>query len=237
MERPASSQYNVRIREIPSSERPRERLRDLGAAALSTPELLAIVLRTGSAQQSALGLATSLLAHHGGLNGLARLSHSDLIREKGVGAAKAAELQAAFQLALRLRNLDPEERAVIASPADVQLLLGHEMALFDQEHLRVILLSSRNQVMAVSEVYKGSVGQALIRPAELFRDAIRQNAPAIVLVHNHPSGDPSPSPDDVAMTKRIAEAGKLLDIELLDHVIIGDHRFVSLKQLGLGFSS
>ncbi len=233
---PSSSEYNVRIREIPASERPRERLRDLGAAALSTAELLAIILRTGSARQSVLNLASSLLARHGGLGGLARLSFADLVRERGVGEAKAAELQAAFQLALRLNALQPEERPYVRSPADVDALLGGEMALLDQEHLRVLLLNTRNQVLAVTEVYKGSVSTALVRPAELFREAVRQNAPSVILVHNHPSGDPSPSPDDVVMTKQAVEAGKILAIELLDHVIIGDRRFASLKQLGLAFA-
>ena len=236
MERSTSGKYNVRIREIPSSERPRERLRDLGASALSTAELLAIILRTGSAQQSVLNLASSLLARHGGLGGLARLSFADLLRERGVGEAKAAELQAAFQLALRLNALQPEERPIVGSPADVNALMGGEMTLLDQEHLRVLLLNTRNQVMAVTEVYKGSVSSALVRTAELFREAVRQNAPCIILVHNHPSGDPSPSPDDVVMTKAAVEAGKLLGIDVLDHVIIGDRRFASMKQLGLGFS-
>ena len=236
MERSANSEYNVRIREIPSSERPRERLRDLGAAALSTAELLAIILRTGSARQSVLNLASSLLARHGGLGGLARLSFADLVRERGVGEAKAAEMQATFQLALRLNALQPEERPFVRSPEDVNALLGGEMALLDQERLRVLLLNTRNQVLAVNEVYKGSVSTALVRTAELFREAVRQNAPSVILVHNHPSGDPSPSPDDVVMTKQAIEAGTVLGIELLDHVIIGDRRYASLKQLGLAFS-
>ncbi len=234
---PSSSEYNVRIREIPASERPRERLRDLGAAALSTAELLAIILRTGSARQSVLNLASSLLARHGGLGGLARLSFADLVRERGVGEAKAAELQAAFQLALRLNALQPEERPYVRSPADVDALLGGEMALLDQEHLRVLLLNTRNQVMAVSEVYKGNVSSSLVRVAEVVREAVRQNAPCLVLVHNHPSGDPSPSADDVVMTKQVVEAGNLLGIEVLDHVIIGDQRLVSLKERGLGFGA
>jgi len=237
VERSANSEYNVRIREIPSSERPRERLRDLGAAALSTAELLAIILRTGSARQSVLSLASSLLARHGGLGGLARLSFADLVRERGVGEAKAAEMQATFQLALRLNALQPEERPFVRSPEDVNALLGGEMALLDQERLRVLLLNTRNQVLAVNEVYKGSVSTALVRTAELFREAVRQNAPSVILVHNHPSGDPSPSPDDVVMTKQAIEAGTVLGIELLDHVIIGDRRYASLKQLGLAFGS
>ncbi|MDP3947847.1 MAG: DNA repair protein RadC, partial [bacterium] len=217
---------------MPSSDRPRERLRDLGSSALSTAELLAIILRTGSAQQSVLNLAVSLLARHGGLGGLARLSFAELVKERGLGEAKAAELKAAFELARRLNALQPEERAVVRSPGDVVALVGGEMALLEQEHLRVLLLNTRNQVLAVAEVYKGNVSSSLVRIGELFREAIRQNAASLILVHNHPSGDPSPSPDDVAMTKDVVQAGNLLGVEVLDHVIIGDRRHVSLKDMG-----
>jgi DNA repair protein RadC len=229
--------YNTRIREIPSSERPRERLRDHGSHALSTAELLAIVLRSGSARQSVLNLATSLLARHGGLGGLAKLSFGELVQEKGLGEAKAAELRATFELALRLNALQPEERPIVRSPQDVMNLLGGEMALLSQEHLRVVLLNTRNQLLGVSEVYKGNVSAAVVRTSELMREAVRQNTPCLILVHNHPSGDPSPSPDDVVLTKQAVEAGKLLDIEVLDHVIVGEKRFASLKQLGLGFAA
>jgi DNA repair protein RadC len=154
VERTPASGYNTRIREIPTSERPRERLRELGPSSLATNELLAIVLRTGWAEQSALSLASSLLARHGSLAGLARLSFAELMREKGLGEAKAAELQAVFQLALRLRDMQPNERPAVRSPADVYALIGHEMSVLDQEHLRVLLINTRNQLMASSEVYK-----------------------------------------------------------------------------------
>ncbi len=238
MEQPSSAQYNTRIREIPSSERPRERLRDRGAGVLNTAELLAIILRSGFAEQNVLALAMSLLSKHNGLAGLARLSFAELVREKGIGPAKAAELLAVFQLARQLSALQPQERPYVRAPQDVHLLLGAEMAMLDQEHLRVILLSTRNQVMAVSEVYIGNVSSAVIRTAEVFREAIRQNAPSLVVVHNHPSGDPSPSPEDVNMTKQLIDAGKLMQIEVLDHIILGiKPPFVSLKQLGLAFGS
>ena len=179
----------------------------------------------------------SLLARHGGLGGLARLSFAELVKERGLGEAKAAELKAAFELARRLNALQPEERAVVRSPGDVMALVGGEMALLEQEHLRVLLLNTRNQVLAVTEVYKGNVSSSLVRIGELFREAIRQNAASLILVHNHPSGDPSPSPDDVAMTKEVVQAGSLLGVEVLDHVIIGDRRHVSLKDMGLGFGA
>jgi len=226
-EPPSRPEYHTRIRELPASERPRERLRDLGPQALSNAELLALILRSGSTQQSVLSLASSLLA---------RLSFSDLVNESGIGEAKAAEIQAAFTLALRLNALQPEERPYVRSPADVNNLLGAEMALLDQEHLRVLLVNTRNQVMSLNEVYKGNVSSAQVRTSEVFREAVRQNAPSIIVVHNHPSGDPAPSPDDVALTKTLNEAGKIMQIELLDHIVIGDRRFASLNQLGLGFN-
>jgi DNA repair protein RadC len=174
-----------------------------------------------------------LLTRHGGLGGLAKLSFDDLTHEPGLGEAKAAELQALFQLALRFATLEPQERAAVHSPQDVHALLGAEMALLEQEHLRVLMVNTRNQVLGIREVYIGSVKAALVRPAEVFRDAIRSNAPSIIVVHNHPSGDPSPSTEDIILTKGLVEAGKLLDIEVLDHIVIGDRRFVSLKSQGL----
>jgi DNA repair protein RadC len=232
LSRPASI-YNTRIRELPSSERPRERLRDFGSDSLSNSELLAIILRTGSSKQSVLNLASSLLARHNDLGGLAKLTFAELVQERGLGEAKAAELRATFELAIRLNALQPESRPFVRSPLDVMNLVGGEMTLLDQEHLRVVLVNTRNQLMGTTEVYKGNVSSALVRSSELFREAIRQNAPSLILVHNHPSGDPSPSPDDVALTKKAIEAGKLLDIDVMDHIVIGDRRYASLKQLGL----
>ena len=233
MAQTSSPEYNVRIREIPSSERPRERLREHGPAALSNAELLAIILRSGTSKQSVLTLAQSLLVRHGGLGGVARMSYAELMNEPGLGEAKAAEVRALFQLAARIQALAVGERPVIRSPQDVHALLGGEMALFEQEHLRVLLINTRNQVLGVHEIYIGNVSSALVRPAEVFRDAVRQNAPSIIIVHNHPSGDPSPSPADIQLTKQLLEAGQILDIGLLDHVVIGEGRYTSLKTLGL----
>lgn len=220
------------IRDLPRGERPRERLRDYGPGALSSAELLAIVLRTGAGGESVLAVATRLLSRFGGLVGLARAGHADLCAEHGLGPAKAAQLQAALELGKRLASTQPEERPVVRSPADVAGLLLAEMGLLEQEHLRVVLLNTRNQVLAVEEVYRGSVNSSLVRAAEVLREAVKRNATAIIIVHNHPSGDPAPSPEDVQMTERLVEAGRLLDVEVLDHVVIGQQRWVSLKQLG-----
>lgn len=227
-------EYHLRINELPASERPRERLKESGPASLSNSELLAIILRTGTAAENVLGLASRLLSRFGGLVGLARASLSELCAERGVGQAKAAQLKAALELGRRLSSTHPEERAVVRTPQDVANLLMAEMSFLDQEQLRVVLLTSKNQVVSIPDVYKGNVNTSLIRPSELFREAVRENCPAIIVVHNHPSGDPDPSPEDIAVTEQIVAAGKVLDIEVLDHMIIGGQRYVSLKERGVG---
>ncbi len=227
--------YQARIRDLPSTDRPRERLRDAGPGALSNQELLAILLRTGSARESALALANRLLSRFRGLVGLARAGFAELCAERGLGEAKAAQVQAALELGKRIAAAQPEERAAIRSPDDVANLLLGEMGLLDQEHLRVLLLNTRNHVLATHEVYRGSVHSAVVRIGELFREALRQNAPCIILVHNHPSGDPTPSAEDIAMTKQAIAAGELLDIDVLDHVILAHARFASMKSLKVAF--
>ncbi|MGI8550813.1 MAG: RadC family protein [Dehalococcoidia bacterium] len=228
--------YRLRIREMPEGERPRERLRDYGAEALSNAELIAILLRTGTAGENVLALATRLLSQHGGLNGLARLGFAELNAMHGLGEAKAAQLMAALQLGMRLTASHPEARVVVRSPADVAGLLMTEMSLLAQEDLRVVLLNTKNQVIKIEHVYRGSVNSAQVRPAEVFREAVRQNCPQLIAVHNHPSGDPTPSKDDIAVTADLVQAGRYLEIDFLDHIVIGQGRFVSLKERNLGFS-
>jgi len=229
-------EYRPTIRQLPASERPRERLRDRGAGALSNSELLAIILRTGTPSENALALATTALARFGGLPGLLRASFGELCAQHGMGEAKAAQVKAALELGRRLLSAQPEERATVRSPRDVENLLLAEMALLEQEHMRVLLLNAKNQVLAIPEVYKGSVNTTQVRLGELFREAIREGCPAIIVVHNHPSGDPTPSRDDVDMTRALIEAGKLLDIDVLDHIVIARQGVVSLRDKGLGFA-
>lgn len=231
-----TTSYSPLIKDLPATERPRERLRDYGPAALSTSELLAIILRTGTRGESVLNMANRLVARHGGLGGLARASLSELQAEKGLGLAKSCDLKAALELGCRLAAEHPEERPTVLSPQDVMNLLGTQMSLLDQEQLRVVLLDTRNRVLGIPTVYAGNVNTSVIRVGELFREAIRSNAVAVVVVHNHPSGDPTPSSEDVAVTRLIADAGKLLNIEVLDHIVIAGGRCVSLKErrLGLG---
>ena len=230
-------EYTPMIRDMPLMERPRERFMQVGPRAMSTTELLAITLRTGVGGENVLRLAERLLAHFSGLSGLARATVRELMTVKGIGPAKAVEVKAALELGRRLLAAAPEERPRVTSPSDAANLLMTEMMLLEQEQLRVILLDTRNHVLDVQTVYQGSLNTSVVRVGELFRYAIKANAAAIIVTHNHPSGDPAPSPEDVHVTRQIVKAGKLLDIELLDHIIIGRQRYVSLKERGLGFDS
>jgi DNA repair protein RadC len=230
------SDYRPRITDLPSDDRPRERLVADGPAVLNTAELVAILLRVGMEGENAVRLAERLLHELGGLPGLHRATIGDLCAIKGIGEAKAAQLAAAIELGRRITISVPEERPIVRSPADAANLLMYQLSGLPQEHLYVIPLDIRNRVIGRPiEVYHGSLNTSLIRLGEVFREAIKLNAAGIIVVHNHPSGDPAPSPEDVAVTRALAEAGKLLDVELLDHLVIGQHRFVSLKERGLGF--
>lgn len=227
--------YHPTIKELPSGERPRERLLRYGAGALSSAELLAIILRTGTRDENVIQVAQRLLGTYGDLTGLAQASASELMRAKGLGPAKVAQLKAALELGHRLSDEKMGDLPQVRSPADAANLVMAEMSLLEQEHMRVLLLDTKNRVVATKEVYIGSLNTSLIRVGELFKEAVRANSASLIVVHNHPSGDPTPSPEDVAVTKQIVEAGRLLDIEVLDHLIIGQGRFVSLKERGLGF--
>jgi DNA repair protein RadC len=235
MGRPGVVEYQPLIKELPVQERPRERLKRYGAASLSNAELLAIVLRTGAASESVLNMSARLLARYGGLPGLARAGFGQLCQEHGLGEAKAAQIKATLELSRRLISSQPTERPVVKSPDDVANLLQAEMGFLEQEELRLVLLDTKNQLVSIPQVYKGSVNTSLVRVAELFRDAVRENCPALIVVHNHPSGDPTPSQEDIQVTEQAVSAGKLLDIEVLDHIVIGNQRFISLKEQGLGF--
>lgn len=230
-----AADYRPMIRDLPADLRPRERLIFAGPAALSTAELLAIILRVGGRGENAIRMAERLLARFGGLAGLARAGFDELRSQHGMGEAKATQIKAALELGRRLLATSPLERPQITGPADVANLLQLEMQLLEQEQLRTVLLDTKNFVLRVSTVYSGSLNSAVVRIGEVFRDAIRANAASLIVVHNHPSGDPTPSPEDVHVTELLVEAGRLLDIEVLDHLIIGRNRFVSLKEQRLGF--
>jgi DNA repair protein RadC len=235
MEQEQHVRYVPMIRDMAEHDRPRERLMQVGPGALSSAELLAIILRTGVGGENVVRLAERLLGQFGSLPGLARASLAELTAVKGIGPVKAVEIKAALEIGRRLMTSAPEERPRVASPADAANLLMSEMMFLEQEHLRLVLLDTRNRVLGTPTIYIGSLNTSVIRIGELFRAAIKANAAAFIVVHNHPSGDPSPSPEDVNVTRQLVSAGKLLDIEMLDHIVIGHQRFVSLKERGLGF--
>jgi len=230
-----SSPPIYRITDLDISERPRERLSRYGTSSLSTAELLAIILRTGVPGENAVQMATRLLQEFGGIIGLHRASFDEVCAQHGLGVAKAAQIKAALELGNRLRMATPEERPSIHSPADAAAIVQFELSGLEQEALRVILLDTRNHVLDTVEVYRGSLNSSQVRVGELFKVAIRRNAAAIIIAHNHPSGDPTPSPDDIAVTRAIIQAGKLLDVAVIDHIIIGAGRYVSLKERGVDF--
>ncbi len=223
-------EYHATVRDLPTHEQPRERLQHSGPEALSAAELIAIALRTGTRRDNALELAGKLIAKYGGLSGLVRADFGELCSEYGMGKAKTAQLKAALEVGRRLGVLQPEEKYRIHSPSDAANLVMVEMAYLDHEQLRILLLDGKNQVVGNILRYQGTVNRSVLRVAEVFRPAITNNCPGIIVCHNHPSGDPVPSPDDIDVTRQLIEAGEILEIELVDHIIIGSGRFVSLKE-------
>ncbi|WP_243137207.1 RadC family protein [Desulfofundulus thermobenzoicus] len=218
---------------MPLETRPRERLLREGAGALTDMELLAILLRTGTATASAMELAAAILGRFGSLRALVSASAEELSDLKGVGPAKAALLQAALEIGRRIAGSGEEVRPVIRSPEDAAGLVMEEMRHLDREHFRALLLNTKNQVIAREVISIGTLNSSTVHPRELFKNAIKRNAAAVILIHNHPSGDPAPSSEDLAVTGRLVEAGRIIGIEVLDHLIIGDNRFVSFKAKGL----
>ena len=218
-------------------ERPRERLRKYGETTLSNAELIAIILNTGIKGENVINMSQRLLSTRGGLAGIHRVDFEELARERGIGESKACKIKAALELGRRLAASLPEDRVAISGPDEIYQILGVEMGALEQEQLRAVLLDTRHRVITTRTVYQGSVNQAQVRTGESFRDAVRANATAVIFVHNHPSGDPSPSAADIALTVDIVKCGELLDIAVLDHLIIGDGRWVSMKRLGLGFKA
>lgn len=223
------------MKELPEEERPREKLRLRGPGALSNAELVAILLNTGTKEEPVTMLAQRIIAESGSLRGLMRRDLDSLLTVRGLGPAKAIKLLASIELGKRIAQITPEERAQIRGPEDLAVLFQPMMVALEHEELRVAVLDTKHRLARVVTVYQGSVNSAQVRVAEVFREAVRANSPAIAIAHNHPSGDPTPSSADITLTAELARAAALLDIDLIDHLIIGDGRWVSLRRLGLGF--
>ncbi|AEF93591.1 DNA repair protein RadC [Desulfotomaculum nigrificans CO-1-SRB] len=221
------------IRELPPEQRPRERMIKEGPGSLSDIDLLAIMLRTGTAKASAMELAAEIIGRFKDLRALAQATVEELSAIKGIGPVKAVQVKAALELGRRLAALPTEERTVIRCPEDVAALLMEDLRDLDREHFLALLLNTKNRVLSKETISIGTLNSSMVHPRELFKIAIRRSAAAIILAHNHPSGDPTPSREDIMLTKRLIEVGQIIGIDVLDHIIIGDNRFTSLKSKGL----
>ncbi|HIE51577.1 MAG TPA: JAB domain-containing protein [Armatimonadetes bacterium] len=225
--------YHLTIKDLPEDLRPRERLLREGAEKLSDAELLAIVLRVGNEEETAVQLAERVLTEAGGLRYLSDRTPEELGAIKGIGPAKIAQIKGALELGRRLAALTPEVRPRITSPQDAANLMMPRMRFLDKEHFIALLLNTKNEVIGEVTVSVGTLDMSVAHPREIFRAAIRRSSAGIVLLHNHPSGDPQPSSEDVQLTKQLVQAGNLLGIEVVDHLVIGDGRYVSLREKGL----
>jgi DNA repair protein RadC len=223
------------VRDLPKSERPREKLRDKGAANVSSAELLAIILGKGIKGESVLMTVQKLMLHFGGLQNILEASIADLMKVRGIGFAKACQLVASFELSKRLLKEDLEierkriEKNAITNPEEIVRYIRPEIEDYSKENFFVISFDVRNRVIGMDKISKGTLSASLVHPRETFESAIRRHAAQIIVAHNHPSGDPEPSEDDVRITKRLYEAGKIMGIELMDHIVITKEKYCSLK--------
>ncbi|WP_282174253.1 DNA repair protein RadC [Cytobacillus firmus] len=220
------------IKDFPQDERPRERFVQNGPESLSNHELIAILLRTGTKDESVLQLANRLLTHFEGLRLLKDASLDEITAIKGIGSAKAIQVLAAVEIGRRISKLTYDDRYIIRSPEDGANYVMHEMRFLSQEHFVCLYLNTKNQVLHKQTIFIGSLNTSIVHPREVFKEAFRRSAASIICIHNHPSGDPTPSREDIEVTKRLAESGKIIGIDVLDHLIIGENKFVSLKEKG-----
>lgn len=225
---------NFKVMDMPINERPMEKLLYFGAESLTNSELLAIILRSGVKGENIVSLSQRVLSEIGGLDGILNASYDDMISIKGIKNTKASQILAISELARRIGTLKSrQDKISISSPKDVAEMLMREMNGLNQEILKVIVLNVKNQVIKIKDTFKGSLNTSIVHPREIFCEAIKCGGANIIISHNHPSGDPTPSKEDINITVRIKECGEVLGIQLLDHIIIGNNKFISLKEKGI----
>ncbi|HPF43209.1 MAG TPA: DNA repair protein RadC [Syntrophomonadaceae bacterium] len=220
--------YSLAIKDMPESMRPRERMLAEGEHSLSDTELLAIIIGNGTSNLSALDLARHILAQHGSLRHIKEASLEELMQHPGIGPAKAVNIKAAMEIGRRI-SLDVRNKMSIKSPEDVKNMVMEDMRYLDREYFRVMYLDRKGGLLSMEDVSIGGLHSALVHPREVFKPAIKKSAASIILVHNHPSGDPSPSREDLELTASLIEAGKHLGIEILDHIVIGESTYCSMR--------
>lgn len=225
--------YKLKIKDLPKNERPREKMLRYGAEYLSNSELLALILRTGTKEDSVLNLCDRLLSHCGGINGISRPCINDLKQVKGIGEVKATQVLALAELATRFNSFRSGEEHTVSSPKDVSSYMMRQMKGLRKEYFKLIMLNTKNIIISVKDISIGNLNSSIVHPREVFIEAIKLSSASVILCHNHPSGDPTPSKEDILITKRLKECGTLLGIEVLDHIIIGNEAYISLKEKGI----
>ncbi|UJL44970.1 DNA repair protein RadC [Virgibacillus sp. NKC19-16] len=223
---------SIMIKDVPKEDRPRERLLQLGSAHLSNQELLAILLGSGTKEESVMVLSNRVLMHFEGLKLLNDATIEELMAIKGIGEAKGVLMLSAIELGKRMNQYKSNDRYIVRSPEDGADYVMEEMRSLNQEHFVVLFLNTKNQIIHRQTIFIGSLNASIVHPREVYREAVKRSAASIIVAHNHPSGDPSPSQEDIHVTRRLVESGKMIGIEVLDHLIIGDRKFISLKEKG-----
>lgn len=223
----------IKVLDIPKGERPQEKLISFGAERLTDAELLAIVLRTGIKGENVITLSQRIICELGGLDGILNASLEDIKKIKGIKNSKGTRILAIVEIARRLKSLRNLEKKKVAKAEDLVDFLYPEMSSLNQEVLKLVVLNTKNEITRVKDVFKGSLNSAIVHPREIFNEALKSSAASIIICHNHPSGDPTPSKEDIMITKRLSSCGELLGINLTDHIIIGNNRYVSLREKGI----
>jgi DNA repair protein RadC len=225
--------FSFTVRDLPKPERPRERLQKIGAENLSAQELLALVIGRGIPKKSVMTIAQELISTFGNVNAISQATLEELCQIKGIGIAKAAQIKASFELAKRENLETDEENFDIKNPEAVCKVISSSIKEKAKEHFKLILLNSRNKKIGISTISIGTLTTSLVHPREVFKEALAHSAASVILAHNHPSGDPEPSEDDLKITRKLVESGKILGVEVIDHIIVGKNSFYSFREKGL----